>query len=277
MAGDWIPAEVNLPRKIEVVNIAKRFGCSRFEVVGRLIEFWAWAQSVAHERLLARLTLDDIAATVGQPVEFFKAVAQEGWLAETPEGVEIVNGDWWLEKGSKARLLKTKRQQSYRTKKKAVDADVDAPPSTKASTNVEECREEKSISKHPSDASSADADTPPAAPADEVQFVVNWNNAPGVQRVAPINGRYGLTPKRRAKFRARCREPGWDFMAALAKFPLAFWQSIDRKPDLDWFLRPDSVTRIIEGLYDTPKRESGRRQQSFADQSRYNAPSAGTF
>lgn len=150
MAGDWIPVEDTLSQKCEILIVASATGMSRYEVVGRLVEFWSWAQNVAHTRLLARLTLRDISAALAQPIEFFHAVRDAGWLRETEEGVELVNADWWIEDGSKARLLKAKRQKRYRDGKQSrgadvdarVDADVDGGAPTCASTRVEKSREE---------------------------------------------------------------------------------------------------------------------------------------
>ncbi|MBN2024969.1 MAG: hypothetical protein JW809_19485 [Pirellulales bacterium] len=68
-----------------------------------------------------------------------------------------------------------------------------------------------------------------------------------------------LTEARRRAFRARLKSRQWreDYPKALAKFPLPCTVGDDSwKPDLDWFLRPDSVTRILEGKYDFTKAAS---------------------
>lgn len=90
----------------------------------------------------------------------------------------------------------------------------------------------------------------------ELEFLQAWNSAKGNTPVKPINGRLMLTDARRKHFRARIRDPVWDWRAALAKFPLqtVIAQPDGWKPDMDWFLKPDSVTRILEGKYDwTPR------------------------
>jgi hypothetical protein len=84
----------------------------------------------------------------------------------------------------------------------------------------------------------------------EREFVANWNRASGI---VPIRSAM-LTDKRRNAFRARVSEPGWleAVPEALDKFPLKI--TVGRaegwKPDADWFLKPDSVTKILEGKYD---------------------------
>jgi hypothetical protein len=101
-------------------------------------------------------------------------------------------------------------------------------------------------------------DTPPKSPKGdngecddvEIELVKLWSAAGGVR---PIRGAK-LTDKRRRQLSARISEPEWDFRAAIAKFPLkcvASNPSPDAwKPDIDWFLKPDSVQKILEGKYD---------------------------
>ena len=121
MAGDWIPFYVSTPRKSEVLQIRRATQRSRHEIIGLLTEFWCWAQSVAHDRLLERLTLDDVVEAVGGDAKFWQAVAAVGWVEFTDAGVLLANAEW-IEKGAKARLLKAKRQKRYREN---VDASVD--------------------------------------------------------------------------------------------------------------------------------------------------------
>jgi hypothetical protein len=65
-----------------------------------------------------------------------------------------------------------------------------------------------------------------------------------------------LNPKRRTALRARMRDPTWrdGWREALDRIPkcsfLMGHGSRRWKADLEWFLRPDSVSRILEGKYD---------------------------
>ena len=52
MAGDWIPFYVSTPRKSEVLQIARETNRNRHEVIGLLMEFWAWCQGETRDRLL---------------------------------------------------------------------------------------------------------------------------------------------------------------------------------------------------------------------------------
>lgn len=101
----------------------------------------------------------------------------------------------------------------------------------------------------------------PSGPDPEREFVEAWNNSPGVVK----SQKGSLTDKRRKQFRARCRDPEWNWREALGKFPLkCFDQPGNWRPDLDWFLKPDSVQKILEGKYDwDPARKPARPDASY--------------
>jgi hypothetical protein len=81
----------------------------------------------------------------------------------------------------------------------------------------------------------------------EQEFVSEWNRCAGVVR----NLGAQLSAARRGHFHAHIRSNSWDWRAALKKFPLPVSQGDGTwKPDMDWFLKPDSVQRILEGKYD---------------------------
>jgi uncharacterized protein YdaU (DUF1376 family) len=84
----------------------------------------------------------------------------------------------------------------------------------------------------------------PVVPSDEI--VIAWNQTKGVARIRK------LTDARKRTLKIRLVDPDWDWKAALAKFPLGFQGSADRpwSPDFDWFIKTDSVNRILEGKYD---------------------------
>ena len=109
----WIPVFPDLPTCWQVATIAAASGCNRHEVVGRLVEFWIWAQQNFATRLLARLTRASINDHFYMPKGFVDAMEDVGWLRETPEGIELPNADPWITTGAKSRLLKTRRQLNY--------------------------------------------------------------------------------------------------------------------------------------------------------------------
>jgi hypothetical protein len=88
------------------------------------------------------------------------------------------------------------------------------------------------------------------------EFVERWNATPGVVKASKP------TQKRRNAWRARCRDPDWreSWRRALAKFPLKMTAGRQNGwlPDIEWFLKPDTVTKILEGKYDWSKPDAHR-------------------
>lgn len=77
------------------------------------------------------------------------------------------------------------------------------------------------------------------------EFVEIWSAASGVR---PIRK---MSDNRRHTLRTRLKDPEWDWHAALGKFPLLCTRDQQKgwRPNVDWYLRPDSVTKILEGNY----------------------------
>ena len=95
-------------------------------------------------------------------------------------------------------------------------------------------------------------------------LVDQWNQVEGIQPVRKV------TASRRKAFLARAKDPDWlaDLPAALKRVGQSAFCTgqNDRgwKADIDWFLRPDSVTRILEGRYDDrPSNGNGAGRPSY--------------
>lgn len=96
-------------------------------------------------------------------------------------------------------------------------------------------------------------------------FVSSWNKTPGVIRCRDV------TVARRKVIKTRLRFPEWDWRSALLKFPLRVTTSDPGgwKPDIDWFLKPDSVTKVLEGKYDWEK-SNGQRKLNIGNGQRFD-------
>jgi hypothetical protein len=93
-----------------------------------------------------------------------------------------------------------------------------------------------------------------------------WNQTPGVRKALKLTG------KRAKAAQARLADPDWRWREALAKFPLRCFDTADGwTPDIDFFLRPDTVLKILEGKYDWSKDGNGKAP-SPADFSDLRAP-----
>jgi hypothetical protein len=125
----WIPFDKDLPKKIEVVRIADITGIDRTLVWAYLLLFWAWADDQTEDGFLPRMRVRNLCEVCADvPANFWDAVVQVGWITETPEGVDIVNFDYYLGNSAKNRLKETRRKQKYRHKRDKVH-----PASTKRS------------------------------------------------------------------------------------------------------------------------------------------------
>ncbi|MBX3438017.1 MAG: hypothetical protein KF861_11045, partial [Planctomycetaceae bacterium] len=77
-------------------------------------------------------------------------------------------------------------------------------------------------------------------------LIAEWN-------ALPVRAIRKITQKRRTVLRARLSDPEWrsEWREALAKIRVSKFcaGSTGWKADFDWFLRPDSITKILEGKY----------------------------
>ncbi len=92
-------------------------------------------------------------------------------------------------------------------------------------------------------------------------FLDSWNSSEGNRKA-----RLPVSSARKRAIRIRIRDPAWDWKAALAKFPLKCLETGGWIPELDWFLKPDTVTKILEGKYDWTKGHEPTKQRVGAGQ-----------
>jgi hypothetical protein len=90
-----------------------------------------------------------------------------------------------------------------------------------------------------------------------LEFLATWNATQGVRPVRKLGARA-------ATLKTRLSDSDWDWRAALAKFPLRCFAADPDGwiPTLEFFLRPDTVTGILEGKYDWEK--SNGKQRTLA-------------
>lgn len=93
------------------------------------------------------------------------------------------------------------------------------------------------------------------------EFVSAWNATSGVHACRTFGA------KRIALLRTRLKDPGWadSLREALKKFPLRCFanQPNGWKPDIEWILGPDAVTKVLEGKYDWEKQSDGKQQRTL--------------
>jgi hypothetical protein len=71
-----------------------------------------------------------------------------------------------------------------------------------------------------------------------------WNKLEDVRKIRKLSAKRGKI------LRKRLSERDWDWKAAMAKFPLECFTDDGWKPGFDWFLKSETVNKILEGTYD---------------------------
>lgn len=138
---DWIPCEIALFKKREVLAIARQTRRSRHEVGGLLLDFWGWFSSQSEDGEMAGIGVDSLPSIIGADVKFWRVVVGAGWIKDNGDaGISIPNAERWVSNGAKARLQKNRRQARWRDGNVGGDVDAGAStgtpttPSQKAST-----------------------------------------------------------------------------------------------------------------------------------------------
>jgi hypothetical protein len=143
MAGEWIKVQCSTPDKPEVLRIARELCIDRDAVFGKLMLLWMWFDRNSVDGVVDGAVDGDVDALV-RYAGFADVMRKVGWLKDTADGpgLYLPNFDRHNGETAKRRALSNRRQAKWRNA--PVDARVDGPRVTNAST-----REEKRRSKTP--------------------------------------------------------------------------------------------------------------------------------
>lgn len=257
MAGDWIAMRTRLSEERSVLLICEITGLDEFSVIGRLHAVWSWAGEHTVTGDVTRVTLKTV-DRIAKHENFGAAMRDADWLQELPEGgLRFPRWKRHNHNSAKQRVLSAKRSASYRARRRdasRVTSVTNVTPTGQDST-VQNNTEEKRNTKTPLPPHGGAA--APPLPVDDV--VAGWNALGFTVQVLPP-----LAGKRLATLRARLREPFWRerWLLGLAKVQESGFcrGENDRgwRATFDWFVRPDTVRKLIEGQYDGRPRDSGR-------------------
>jgi len=275
--------------------LARRLRLPLWQAVGLLESLWLFAQHNARDGELTAHTAEGVAAWLeweGDAGELVEALVDTRWLDRA--GERLLIHDWDDHKPNWIRGMDASPRTKKRTPR-SVSLSVplsetlgvepgqshsDAPPNLTPPNHTQPNTEVASATSLSSAAANDGAAGKPdlqlvvdADDAQDAQAAVKlaakqltdaWNKAPGVVPFKAWND------ARRKSFRARLRtkimldendrrlwlDAALDVL--VKKFPLRITQGRDNdwKPDIDWFLRPNTLTKIIEGSYDWQKREA---------------------
>ena len=259
MAGEWIPYDVCLATKPEVLELLDETGASADAVIGRLLQFWGWAALNA-EGGTARMTIDRLGRMFGGDAHFWNWVEKVGWLAVDSAGGTVSIPGWEnrFSKTAKARALQQKRS-AYSHECGPVDGVAPGAGRSSARTRAQDRprgergnrgerakrgEETEETGLEPS-ASSSVENTPEEDSAAWETLRAAWRQGPG--KAWPSQ-----TPPE--KLEDRLREPGW--------LPMAL-RAIERLPGCKYFQSPVGlgqlvskgfVDKIVAGDFDTVNR-----------------------
>lgn len=120
MAGEWIPIDLEIERKPEVLRLLARTGLPREVVVYRLWKLWGWFSLNSSDGTIDA-TPELLALACGGDADWWLAVEAVGWLHfdSQTERATLPGWDARFSKAAKARLLHNRRQAAYRGKENA--------------------------------------------------------------------------------------------------------------------------------------------------------------
>ena len=272
MAGDWLKMRTRLAEERSVMLICDLTGLDTFSVVGRLHAIWSWAGEHTTNGEVKDVTLKTI-DRVTNFSGFAEAMRSAKWLEIADDGT-IRFPEWkkYNSKAAKRRALDAARQARRRakivTQKSRIKRDGERDENVTVTHQEKSREEERRVEKNttPNGVEDIPATSDPAS-----EVFAAWNAADGTVK-ARIFG-----DTRRNHTRVRLADSDWRWREALAKFPLPLCESEPDgwKPDFDWFVRPDSVNKILEGKYDWKKGNTNGSRTPTAGQLHTAKPLAG--
>ena len=246
MAGEWIPYDVCLPQKPEVLELVDSTGLPVDQVVGRLLMLWGWAALNSSDGT-ARMSIRLLSKVCGGDEDFWRQVEAVGWLVIDAENgtVGIPGWDARFSKAAKSRALATVRHQVD----KVGGATRPQPGRNAPPTGAPRARErgERISSSSPGSAALGE-DTAPPGPAGWETLRKAWANG---------TGRPWKLPDPPDKAGDRLAEPGWFEKALQAIQELPRCRYFADPVTLPQLVAPGFVDKILGGQFDNPRAGRG--------------------
>jgi hypothetical protein len=250
MAGEWVPYDVCLPQKPEVLELVDRTGLAPDQVVGRLLMLWGWAALNCSDGT-ARMSVRLLGRICGGDEEFWREVEAVGWLVIDADNGTVAIPGWErrFSKSAKSRALETVRNQVANAKK---DPDTRAARTSTRAARAHNARGasergdrgDRNSSSSPGEAAQTQEGTGPAGPAGWDTLRKAW---------AAGTGRPWKLPDPPDKAADRLAEEGW-FQKALAAIEALPRCKYFRDPvTLPQLVAPGFVDKVLGGQFDNPR------------------------
>jgi hypothetical protein len=243
MAGEWIPYDVCLPQKPEVLELVDRTGLPPDQVVGRLLMLWGWAALNSSDGT-ARMSVRLLGRLCGGDEEFWREVEAVGWLViDADNGTVAIPGwDRRFSKSAKARALHSIRAEGARAgAQERTDACAKAHGPVRKRAPERRDRGDRNSSSSPGDAAQGDQGSGP--PGWETLRTA-WGKG---------TGRPWKLPSPPDKVADRLAEPGW-FEKALAAIEALPRCKFFRDPvTLPQLVTPGFVDKVLGGQFDNSR------------------------
>lgn len=257
----WIKVRTDLLTDPRVMRMARALGVTQQHVVGCLVAVWSLADAHAVSRFcpgvtgtreghLAHYSAANIDAAARQD-GIADLMSTVGWLTIYPDGIGFPEWDIHNGNSAKTRACEQKKKAKQRRVSPKMSPKVSRLCPDGAGTEIG-TREDKSIKEDPLTPTGG-IPSSSAAPVGPAEFLAAWN------AVKAFVGCRGLAGKRLRALQARARSKDWaeswrEALARAAKSPFCTGAN-DRgwRATIDWFLRPDTLAKILEGHYDDRK------------------------
>ncbi len=252
MAGEWVPVDVNLAEKPEVLELCEITGLDVEVVVFRLFRLWGWFQLHSADGH-ARVTLKRFTSVAGGDAQFWEAVKSVGWLDETSDGIRIPKWDERFSNAAKSKKRAAMRQKRHRQAVTLASRSRNAQ-ALPDKIRVDKRREEENTHTHTREAEKDFPDRGSGwAAAEWDRFASRWN-----------------TTARARPWTAFSPPDGWVDYASRPGWIDKAGEALDRLPGCEFFSQPlavtkflDFVDRILAGEFDHAKSTGpSRRQQA---------------
>lgn len=272
--SDWIPSQVGVRDHPKTKRASRMLGVRQSELVGCLHFLWYWALEYAPDGDVEDFEPEDLADAAdwpGDPELFVNALTTCGpkgsaGFLERVDGRLIIH-DWEENQGSQFRGRVMAANRKRRSREQAQD---DTPDRDVDVTNADTVTPDRGTVTPDRDLARAkDRPTGPTGPTGQDR---TDPRASACEATAPIEDFHVLCPslpkvrqlteprkKRLAKALGELGEEGLrTLFRRVEASDFLSGRKTDWRADLDWILKPEHLTKILEGSYDNRNGPPGR-------------------